>query len=235
MNFGNKSPSQNVYIGYRDNDIANYNFWNGGGSGGGFAQITAAQFNGTLNGHANQDLALGGGTMTGDLTVPSIFASDWFRATGQCGLYFADYGGGWYMTDTTWIRAYNDKNVYTPGVMQADGGFNGKATSAGYADSAGNGVAASGTNYIRFSNGIQICWELKHDFRTSSTGSQNIAFSFAVPFARVDYAWVSLDSANGNNYERRMTSYSTTSVTMDAYLISTVTHNAYMFAVGVWK
>lgn len=39
----------------------------------------------------------------------SISCSNWFRAQGQTGLYFADYGGGWNMTDTTYVRAYNGK------------------------------------------------------------------------------------------------------------------------------
>lgn len=41
----------------------------------------------------------------------SIGASNWFRSTGQTGIYFADYTGGWYMTDTTYVRTYNNKPV----------------------------------------------------------------------------------------------------------------------------
>ena len=52
--------------------------------------------------------------------VSTIYANNWFRAQGQSGFYFQDYGGGWYMTDSTWIRAYNGKNIYTPGGIQAD-------------------------------------------------------------------------------------------------------------------
>ncbi len=48
----------------------------------------------------------------GDSQVSSIYANNWFRARGQTGLYFQDYGGGWHMTDSTWIRAYNNKPVY---------------------------------------------------------------------------------------------------------------------------
>ena len=39
----------------------------------------------------------------------SISCSNWFRSQGQTGIYFADYGGGWNMTDTTYVRAYNGK------------------------------------------------------------------------------------------------------------------------------
>lgn len=31
----------------------------------------------------------------------------WFRSYGQQGWYSQTYGGGWYMTDTRWLRAYN--------------------------------------------------------------------------------------------------------------------------------
>lgn len=37
----------------------------------------------------------------------------WFRVSGSQGYYFQDYGGGWYMTDSTWMRAYNDKAIIT--------------------------------------------------------------------------------------------------------------------------
>ncbi len=55
----------------------------------------------------------------GDSQVSSIYANNWFRAQGQTGLYFQDYGGGWHMTDSTWIRAYNGKPVYSAGEIQS--------------------------------------------------------------------------------------------------------------------
>lgn len=36
----------------------------------------------------------------------------WLRPHGTNGLYFESYGGGWYMTDASWIRSYNNKSVY---------------------------------------------------------------------------------------------------------------------------
>ena len=39
----------------------------------------------------------------------SISCSNWFRTTGQTGIFFADYGGGVYMEDSTYVRAYNGK------------------------------------------------------------------------------------------------------------------------------
>lgn len=51
--------------------------------------------------------------------VSTIYANSWFRAQGDSGFYFQDHGGGWNMTDNTWIRAYGAGNVYAPGEMQA--------------------------------------------------------------------------------------------------------------------
>ena len=33
-------------------------------------------------------------------------------------LIFATHGGGWFMSDSSWIRAYNNKNIYTAGTVQ---------------------------------------------------------------------------------------------------------------------
>ncbi len=66
------------------------------------------------------------------------YAQDAFVTTGDGGLYLQKWGGGWYMRDGTWIRAYGNKNVYTGGAMRADGGFEGNLR--GRAD-ATNGIA----------------------------------------------------------------------------------------------
>lgn len=41
------------------------------------------------------------------------------NTTGATGWYNESYGGGFYMQDTTWIRAHNNKNIYTGGTMEA--------------------------------------------------------------------------------------------------------------------
>lgn len=66
------------------------------------------------------------------------YAQDAFVTTGDGGLYLQKWGGGWYMNESTWIRAYGNKNVYTGGAMKADGGFEGNLR--GRAD-ATNGIA----------------------------------------------------------------------------------------------
>ncbi len=57
-----------------------------------------------------------------------VSGGGWLRVDGSEGIYFETYGGGWHMTDTTWIRAYNNKYVYTGGWMRADSGFDKSGT-----------------------------------------------------------------------------------------------------------
>ena len=52
------------------------------------------------------------------------YTTGWFRVNGNQGLYFQSWGGGFYMTDATWIRTYGNKNFYhNTGVMRTDGVF----------------------------------------------------------------------------------------------------------------
>ena len=41
-----------------------------------------------------------------------LASGDWFRAQGSGGFYFQTYGGGWQMTDSTYVRIYNTKSLY---------------------------------------------------------------------------------------------------------------------------
>ena len=40
---------------------------------------------------------------------------DWLRVNGNAGIYFESYGGGWYMTDSTYIRNYGSKMLLIEG------------------------------------------------------------------------------------------------------------------------
>jgi hypothetical protein len=46
---------------------------------------------------------------------------DWLRVNGTTGIYFESYGGGWRMTDSTYVRCYSDKVIYTGGDILAGG------------------------------------------------------------------------------------------------------------------
>ena len=66
-----------------------------------------------------------GDTMTGALTATTFYTNGWYRCNDNCGINWEKWGGGWYMSDNDWIRALNNKNIYTTGRMKADGGFEG--------------------------------------------------------------------------------------------------------------
>lgn len=69
-------------------------------------------------------------------TFNTCYTSNWFRSTGSTGWYSESYGGGWHMTDGTWIRTYGSKSVYqntgqirTDGYLVTNGGITVGATS----------------------------------------------------------------------------------------------------------
>lgn len=52
-------------------------------------------------------------------TASDIYSASWVRTVGATGWYSESYGGGWYMTDSIWLRAFNNKQIYT-GSTSAD-------------------------------------------------------------------------------------------------------------------
>ncbi|MEG1971241.1 MAG: shufflon system plasmid conjugative transfer pilus tip adhesin PilV [Burkholderiaceae bacterium] len=47
-----------------------------------------------------------------------IYADGWLRTRGDTGWYSEKHGGGWYMSDGTWIRSYGGKNVHVDAMLQ---------------------------------------------------------------------------------------------------------------------
>lgn len=76
------------------------------------------------SGNFNPDTKMGNGG-----TYDTFYLNNWFRSNGTTGWYNETYGGGIYMTDTTWVRVYNGKNFYTAG----EGAFGSNVT-AYYSD-----------------------------------------------------------------------------------------------------
>lgn len=85
----------------------------------------------------------------GGIYGKEVYVSSWVRFTGASGVCWTAYDGGWHMTDSTWIRAYNNKQIYT-GSTSADaihtaGGINasGRIYAGGHLSTNG-GLAVSG-------------------------------------------------------------------------------------------
>ena len=93
-------------------------------------------------------------------TASDIYSQSWVRTVGATGWYSESYGGGWHMTDSTWLRAYNNKQIYTastsPDAIHTLGGINasGRIYSGSYVElhgglvcaGVGNSGGASGFN-----------------------------------------------------------------------------------------
>ena len=49
------------------------------------------------------------------------YCGSWFRTYGNGGHYWESWGGGWYMEDSTYLRSYVGKTIYTAGQIAAAG------------------------------------------------------------------------------------------------------------------
>lgn len=105
-------------------DVAGYN-WIVGPGAGSATPNNFGFYNSSIGYIAHID-AWGNAAFNGNITSSTIYTSNWFRSTGQTGWYSESYGGGWYMTDSTWLRTYNSKSIYSgSGVIRSDAGFQG--------------------------------------------------------------------------------------------------------------
>lgn len=85
-------------------------------------------------------------------TASDIYSQSWVRTVGTTGWYSESYGGGWHMTDSTWLRAYNNKQIYTastsPDAFHTLGGVNasGRIYAGSYIETHGGLVCAGVDN-----------------------------------------------------------------------------------------
>ena len=48
------------------------------------------------------------------------YTGGWFRTRGNSGWYNERWDGGWYMSDSTWVRSWMNKSVYTGGELRGE-------------------------------------------------------------------------------------------------------------------
>ena len=73
--------------------------------------------------------------------------NEWIYCEGNYGLYFPTHNGGWYMSDSTWVRSYADKNIYTGGTIKA-----GNAMETRYINSIGGNLDINSRGNTLFIN-----------------------------------------------------------------------------------
>ena len=78
----------------------------------------------------------GNHNLNGALNVTGRVTATDFNLSGGAAYYFSTYSGGWYMSDTTWLRSWGDKGVWLGGGWYGtNGGMN-----LGGSGATGNGV-----------------------------------------------------------------------------------------------
>ncbi|HBF7594785.1 TPA: shufflon system plasmid conjugative transfer pilus tip adhesin PilV [Clostridioides difficile] len=81
------------------------------------------------------------------LVMPRLSTNNWYYSTGNTGWYNESYGGGWFMQDSTWLRAYGNKGIYTGGRIKTDG-----AIECRYIDSTGGNLDINNKGATLFIN-----------------------------------------------------------------------------------
>ena len=114
MNFSSSASSWQIISG---NDARLYyrNRWRSGGGGAWSAWKTIA-YTSDIKDPANYywaNVKVSASSNSGTSpTFSTAYTSNWFRSTGSTGWYSQTYGGGIYMTDSTYVRVYNSKIFY---------------------------------------------------------------------------------------------------------------------------
>ncbi|ALL07640.1 hypothetical protein AQ505_20395 [Pedobacter sp. PACM 27299] len=90
----------------------------------------------------------------------SVCASNWFRSSGNTGWINESYGGGLYMSDSTWIRTYNNASIFSGTAIQAGQRFE---TSGHYKCFGFRGIAG---DYDTAGTTDKIVWTIGDNWNT---------------------------------------------------------------------
>lgn len=206
---------------------------------------------GNLTAVASGNLPLSGGTMSGDiefydnLYLGSPLESDSNVKTKFAGLYSNKnnphkYCGIGFVNEQT-------GNIRPQTNISAGDGTNRNHLII-YGDADGGvvykdidiSIAAMGTNYIRYDNGLQICWGQTGSQTANANAEKSASITFPVAFKDTTYTISFIDrfgSGTWTDHTYSTSTYSTTSV--NVYLRNNTTSN-YTFtfswmAIGTWK
>ncbi|BAT22282.1 hypothetical protein [Yellowstone lake phycodnavirus 2] len=122
-----------------------------------------------------------------DYTTGGRYTSDYFRIYGSGGIYWQDYGGGWYMVDSTFMRVYGDKYIYTGGQIRCAGGFSVQD---------GTVVVDNGRTHYGYFRQYPDVWQTSNDgyqrFYFASAGRTYIKGNNGCEIRRSDDDWVGI-------------------------------------------
>ena len=62
------------------------------------------------------------GTLSNGATISEIYNNGWYRSNGNVGWYSQTYGGGIWMSDSTYVRVYGGKSFHTDAFLDAGSG-----------------------------------------------------------------------------------------------------------------
>lgn len=149
----------------------------------------------------------------GNQTVNTATYSTYVKDIGNSSnTTFAYSKAGMNYGDYTWLAGWN--------------GYELRAINKNQFATAKQGVTASGSNYVRFGNGTQICWGYKNE------GDRGGTTSFAVAFNNTSYA-LALTATTASNNAPFITGRSTTSFSYERH--GTSYDDVQWIAVGTWK
>lgn len=144
----------------------------------------------------------------------------WVRGGGSYNIA-SDCGITWTLMTSSYT---NNEQTVSPTTSYPGISINRSTITAnlnGYASSAGNGVTASGYNYVRFGDGTQICW--------GSCGNNSFS-SFGAAFANTDYRIGMSEWKSGSWENYGIGGKSTTGVTLRSE-----NNTMEYIAIGRWK
>ena len=114
---------------------------------------------------------------TSNPTFNQIYANDWFRVNGSDGIYWQDYGGGWRMEDTTYLRVYGSKMVYLTNGTLVSGPIRRADHVGGWLEGSYNNVASNDAK----SNPI---YTIGSSYNPTNTGLSNM---YGIGFAHGNF------------------------------------------------
>lgn len=124
----------------------------------------------------------------------------------------------------------------------ADADGNVSLTSVAHATSADNGVEEAGINYIRFKNGVQICWQFAYNKNTNGTGYSSITYVKPFKDDNVTFATMgasSIGAVSGTTQviidSKAISSYYAIFYWMINGSVTTQAVGANLIYVGYWK